>query len=243
MTLQDQFGKPVLFHWVGWHGKDGQSLTGYDSRDPNVISHQLHAMLALGGSKSGVVALTFGFVSPFIHQAVMQMGNQCNALGMPFALCMDPWTVKNATDKNAEMIKTLTSPDYQFLLNMDCYLEGKPVLDFATGCDKTKVQSGVPGITYLMNGPDFDWPRIPPQPNKTALPCAYVEFDDGTVPDRNMSAQDQSKPARVIPSLGGSTFWSNNVSGTGKYVQFATWNDVKEGTDVEKFGSMLWGKI
>ncbi len=242
MTLRDKLERPVLFHWLPWHGKDGHSLTGYDSRDPNVIAHQLAAMRALGGDGCGVVALTYGpTVSPFIHSAVMAMGNQCNALMMPFALCFDPWTVKNATDKNAAMIAALQHPDIQFLLNMDCYLKGT-VLDFATGCDKAKVMAGVPGIGYLMNGVDYDWPRIPEQPNKTQLPCVYTEFNDGTGADRNKQVWDQTKPARIVPSLGGRTFWSRDVS-AGKYAQFCTWNDVAEGTDVEKFASMLEGKI
>jgi hypothetical protein len=157
---------------------------------------------------------------------------------------MDPWTVKNAPDKNAAMIAALNSPDIQFLLNMDCYLEGKPVLDFATGCDQNTVLAGVPGIQYWRIGQDYDWPKIPPVDNKTKLPYVHIEFNDGTGADRNKSVHDQTQPARITPSLAGSTFWNDQVTATaGKYIQFVTWNDVKEGTDVEKFASMLWGRI
>lgn len=243
-TLRDQLGKPVLFHVVLWHGKDGApSLTGYDSRNPSTITHQLQAMRALGGDGAGLIALTYGpTVSPFIHEACMNICGQANALGMPFALCFDPWTVKTATNKDAAMIAALQNPDIQFLLNCDSYLPGKPVLDFATGCDAKTVMASVPGVGYWMNGVDYDWVRIPSTPNVTNLPCTFIEFNDGTGADRNKQVWNQSLPCRIVPSLAGNTFYGRNVS-AGKYVQFCTWNDVSEGTDVEKFAAMLSSKI
>jgi hypothetical protein len=243
MTLREQLGKPVLFHWCGWHGKDGKpSVPGYDSRDPDVITHQLNAMQALGGEGTGVIALSFGLESEFIQQSVALMGQACNARSMPFALCMDPWTVKNSDDKNAAMIAALTDPSIQALLDMDCYLPGKPVLDFSTGCDADTVMAAVPGIEFWLNGTDFDWVRIPEKPNKTQLPCVYVQFDDGTGDDRNKSCWDQSEPARIVPPMGGNTFWNRDVS-AGDYVQFVTWNDYHEGTQVEPYAAMLSGRI
>src|SRR4051812_38693640 len=99
MTLRVQLGKPVLFHHLPWHGKNGPgtSLTGYDSRSANVISSQLDAMATLGGEGFGVICLTYGpTVSAFIHQASTAMCQQCNARDIPFALCFDPWTVKDS---------------------------------------------------------------------------------------------------------------------------------------------------
>jgi len=245
-TLRDLLGKPILFHWLPWHGKDGKSLTGYDSRDISVIKHQLLAMLNIGGEGCGVIALTYGpTVSTFIHQAVMEMCNQCNAFNMPFALCMDPWTVKNTPDINATMIAALTHPDIQFMLNSDSYLYlsgKKPVLDFATGCNKSVIQTALPGLQYWLNGVDYDWVRIPSTPNKTQLPCTFIEFNDGTGPDRNKQVWNQTLPVRIVPSLGGGTFWGR-VSNQGQYIQFCTWNDVAEGTDIEKFASMMLLKI
>lgn len=249
-TLREQFGKPVLFHWCGWHGKDGKpSVPGYDSRDPNVMTHQLNAMQALGGEGFGVIALSFGKASDFIMQAVVGMGLQCNARGVPFALCMDPWTCSEdgekfteQADKDNAMIAALEDPAIQTLLNMECYLPGKPVLDFATGADKQVVLAAVPGIQYWLNGTDYDWVRIPEKPNKTQLPCSYVQFDDGTGDDRNKSCWDQSEPARIVPPMGGGTFWNRDVS-AGDYVQFVTWNDYHEGTQVEPYAAMLAGRI
>ncbi len=247
MTLRDTLGKPVLFHWVGWHNKDGKSLTGYDSRSMNVISSQLDAMQALGGNDFGVIALTYGpTVSPFIHQAVMGMGNQCSARGIPFALCFDPWTVKNTPDKNKAMIAALQHPDIQFLLNMRCYLPGRPVLDFSTGCDAKTVMASVPGIQYWLNGPDFAWPRIPgPTNNNVKLPCACLQFDDGTGPDRNKQVWDQTLPVRLLPAKAGGMFYdmTSAAPSASGYIQFVTWNDVAEQTDVEKFAAMLSGRI
>lgn len=245
MTLRDQLGKSILFHLVVWHGKDGKpSIPGYDSRDPNVISHQLSAMRTLGGEGAGVIVNTFGpTVSPFIHQACMAVGQQCNALGMPFGLCIDPWTVKNAPDKNAAMFSALTHPDIQFLLNMDCYLKGKPVLDFNTGCDPVKIQSALPSIKWWQQSIDYDWAQIPEKANKTPFPCVYSQFNDGTVFDRNKSVWDQTKPVRLVPSLGGKTFWNRGGLLSGDYIQYCTWNDYSEGTEIEPFASMLEGKI
>ena len=249
-TLRDKLGKPIMWHWVGWHGKDGKaSIPGYDSRDPNVISHQLSAMRALGGDGCGVIALTYGpTVSPFIHQAVMAMGNQCNAWGMPFALCFDPWTVKNAPDKLGAMISAVTHPDIQFLLNMDCYLSsktpiGKIVLDFSTGVNQSAIQSALPSIQYWLEQVNYDWVQIPEKANKTPFPCVYSQFNDGTVYDRNKSVWDQTKPVRIVPSLGGKTFWNRDISMAKDYVQFCTWNDYSEGSEIEPFASMLEGKI
>jgi len=249
-TLSEQLGKPVRFHWVGWHNKDGHYIPGYDSRDPKVITHQLRAMKEVGGEEFGVIALTYGhLMSPFIHQAVMGMCHQCNAQGVPFSLCYDPWTVKNAdgsavstAEKNNRMIAELKFEDTQFMLHSDAYEQGKPVLDFATGCDKAAVTSAVPEIEYWMNGVDYDWVKIPPVANKTKLPCVYLQFDDGTVPDRNKSIRDQSKPARIIPSLAGNTFHGQNIEG-GPVVQFCTWNDYSETTAIEPFAAMIWGRI
>jgi hypothetical protein len=247
-TLRDILGKPVLFHCVYYQGKDGiaTSPTGYLSNDPNVIGDQLSAMQNLGGEGCGVIALTYGpTVSPFIHGAVMEACAQCNEREMPFALCFDPWTVKGSatpTNPNAAMIAALQNPDIQSMLNSKTYLPGKPVLDFSTGATATAVKAAVPGIEYWMEEVDYDWVQIPPVPNKTNLPCTYLGFNDGTGPNRNMSVWNQSQPARIVPTLAGTQFWSRNVS-AGQYVQFCTWNDVLEGTDIESFASMLWGKI
>jgi hypothetical protein len=96
-TLRQSLGIPVLWHRVGWHGKStSPNLAGYDSRDPKVITHQLQAMLDLGGDGAGVIHLHYGLNSPFINESALETCNQANVLGMPFALCMDPWSVKDA---------------------------------------------------------------------------------------------------------------------------------------------------
>lgn len=255
-TLQEQLEHPVLFHRVGWHGKDGmsQSIPNYDSRDPNVIAHQLECMKAVGGEDCGVIQLTFGpTVSPFIHESAMNTANQCRALGMPFALCFDPWTVKNPDGTfpsvdvaNSRMIAALQHPDIQFILNMENYLPGKPVLDFSTNVDRSKVVAAVPGIGYWLEQLDYDWVQIPTVANKTKMPAVYVMFDDGTGPDRNKSRWDQKAPVRLVNQRGGKTYYACNVSGAnncnGKnYVQFETWDDYTEQTACEAWFSMVSG--
>lgn len=242
-------GKTLLFHWVGWHGKDGPSLTGYTSTDPNVIGNQLSAMRVLAKAmraQFGVIALTYGpTVSAFIHEACMEMSAQCSERNVPFALCYDPWTVKNAPDKNAAMIAALKHPDTQKMLNGRSYLPGKPILDFSTGITKATVLAGVPGIQIWQEGTDFAWWQTPPTTtnNKVTLPCAVLEVNTGTVPDRNMDVWNQNMPARIIPAMAGSYFFSlvDQIPATANYVQMVTWNDVSEGADIEKFAAMLWG--
>lgn len=256
-TLRDILGKPVLFHTVYYQGKNGISTspTGYLSNDPLVIGKQLTAMQNLGGDGCGVVALTYGpTVSSFIHGAVMEASRQCNDRQMPFALCFDPWTVKTATDKNAAMIAALKNPDIQTILDQPYYLAGKPVLDFNTGCTPSTVLASVPGIQYWMLNVDFSWIYIPdpltPLKKYNALPtmklpAVSTEFNDGTGPNRNMSVWNQSSPARIVPSDGGKTFhdMADLIPASCQYVQIVTWNDVLEGTDIEKFASMLGGRI
>lgn len=251
-------GKTVFFHWTGWHGKDGPSIPGYDSRDANVIGDQLSAMetlaSALGAGGFGVVALTYGpTVSTFIHAAVMEMSRQCSNRNVPFALCFDPWTVRNK-DKNTAMIAALQHPDTQVMLAGRSYLAGKPVLDFSTGCDPKTVLNAVHGIQYWMKNVDYSWPEttetIPTLAIVQALPtmklpCVMSQFNDGTGADRNKSVWDQTKPARIVPPLAGKTFWDmvELIPKSSTMVQAVTWNDYKEGTNVEQFASMLWGRI
>jgi hypothetical protein len=215
-------------------------------------------MQDVGGDGCGVIATTFGpTASPFIHQACMAMCNQCNALGMPFVLMFDPWVVKNpATSqiypspiKEQMYIAALQHSDTQFMLNSPSYLTtlagipGKPIIDFDTTVDKLIVLKAVPGISLFQDGFDFDWPRIPSRPNSTKLPVAFMEFNDGTGPDRNKSRWNQTIPARIVPSLAGRTFWSMNCSAAVDYIQFATWNDYAETTNMEQFAAMVWGRI
>lgn len=242
----------LLFHWVGWHGKTPPSLTGYDSRDPDVIGDQLSAMARLAQvmefPKWGVVALTYGpTVDPFIHAAVMEMSRQCSDRKVPFVLCFDPWTVKNAADKNAAMVAALNHPDTVAMMSGRSYLPGRPILDFATGIDKNKVLAAVPGIQIWQDGPDFAWWKTPPGTtnNAVTMPCVCLQADTGTGADRNKDVWNPGIPARIIPAMAGSYYWSlaTVITKTPQYIQLATWNDVSEGTDVEKFASMLWGKI
>lgn len=252
--------KNVLFHVVNWHGKDGPSQTGYDSRDPITISHQLSAMawlsLMMRAPKFGVVLLTYGpTVSPFIHAATKEWVRQCNLRQVTFALCFDPWTVKGQADKNAAMIAALKHPDTAGMLASPNYLlgtVGKPVLDFGTGVDVSKVTSGVAGIEYWQNGREFAWIRFPSTAadfkaeNATAkLPIAFPSFDDGTGADRNKQAWDQSQPVRLALPRAGGLWWDMIESARGQdWIQVGTWNDVAENpVTIETFASMLWGRI
>jgi len=54
---------------------------------------------------------------------------------------------------------------------------------------------------------------------------------------------DQTKPVRLVASLGGRTFWNRNVSAAKDYVQVVTWNNYAEGTAVKPFAATVTGRI
>lgn len=265
--------KSVLFHVVLWHGKDGPSLTGYDSRDPNVIGDQLSAMATLASAieapSFGVILLTYGPTnSAFIHIACMEMARQCNSRRIPFALCYDPYVVKDLSTgkillspaKENAMIAALRHSDTQWMLNSRMYLPGKPVLDFldASQCANPKmVLAAVPGIQYWVNGTDFSWIRFRNDStldanayrteNTRGLPCAFPSFNDGTGKDRNKQAWAQTLPARIASPMAGGLWWDMvhaSDSNPSKWIQ-VVWNDVRENGEggPEAFAAMLWGRI
>lgn len=258
-TLREILGKPILFHTVYYHGKDGTaSPTGYLSNDPNIIGDQLSVMQAIGGEGCGVIALTYGpAVNAFIHQAVMEACRQCNARRMPFALCYDPWTVKGSgLAADQAMIMVLRHPDTLAMMNSRTYISsingtpGKLVLDFSTGANSKNVLAASPGVNYFMKNTDFAWPNFDanskpvPLNNKVKLPCVIHQFDDGSGADRNKQANDPSLPVRLWPSNAGNTFWQSAVSAiadNSQYVQLPTWNDVRESTDIESWAAIVAG--
>lgn len=266
-TLRDILGKPVLFHTVLYHGKNGiaTSPTGYLSTDPDVIGDQLSAMQNLGGLGCGVIGLTYGpTVSSFINNAAMEVCAQCEERQMPFALCYDPWTVKNpygsmplTADATTRMIAALRHPNTQAMMSSRAYItsingiKGKLVLDFGTTASPAVVNSAVPGLTYWKDSVDYAWPLIAspngpaPVNNNVKLPCVCRGFMDGTGPNRNVSVWNSTAPARIIPPNAGNYFWSlaNTMNPAAEYAQVVTWNDEAEGTGIESFAAMLYGKI
>lgn len=268
-TLREILGKPVLFHTVFYHGKNGlaSSPTGYLSNDPNVIGDQLSAMQNIGGEGCGLVALTYGAtVNSFIHGAVMEACRQASEREMPFMLCYDPYVVtksKTPTDANAAVIADIMHPDTQAMLNSRTYINAnnlRPILDFDTGATAGLVKPSTPGVDLWMNRQDFSWLYFgQPDPVATLkkynalptmkLPAVGVQADDGNGADRNKSAWDQTKPARTAWPYGGRLFhdMADLVPSHCDYVQMATWNDGpgkgSECTGIEPFASMLWGRI
>lgn len=259
--------KLLLFHWVPFPGKDNVSIPGYTVADPNVIGWQLTAMQKLGeqlGATSvGAVALTYGpTVSTFIHSASMEMCDQCNERAMPFALCFDPWTVKESSDKDSAMITALKNPDIQSMLNSPMYLPGKPVLDFSTGCDAKTVLAGVSGIQYWMEQVDYAWPKAYGAnnvPNTISqglaslssqhanpacrLPCVYRAFDNRNPSDPEHSIWDPTLLACTWCDAGtGTSLFAETIATvptSATMVQVATWCDFAEGTAVEPAAWLL----
>jgi hypothetical protein len=130
----------------------------------------------------------------------------------------------------------------------------RPVLDFSTGADQATVQAALPGIGYWMKNVEYTWiERTDPLGNlkrfnsapTMKLPSVFLQFDDGTGPDRNKQANDQTKPNTLIAARAGGLFYDMRdlIPSAAKRVQFGTWDDVKEGTDAEKFASLLSGRI
>jgi hypothetical protein len=240
----------LMFHIVTYHGKDGKSRPGYLSIDPLVIADQLTAIQKLGGS--GAVALTYGpYVSMFMHQASMEICRQCSERRMLFALCYDPWTVKNTPDVNAAMDKVLQNPDTQTMLNSRAYIPERAVLDFSTGVDPTKLKTQ--GVGYWMKHIQFSWPEITNTLETLAkdnsnpqmkMPGVFTRFFDGDPTNYNNSVW--GGPVRVIDSEGGDmlakSILSADTAVNAPYRQYVTWNDYAEGTEIEPFtAAMLEG--
>lgn len=265
MNLADKSGKILLAHYVYWYGKPNttHAMNRYVSTDPDVIGDQLSSIQNLG--IQGIIALTYGAkASPFIHQAVMEACRQCSERKMLFALCFDPWTVKDLVTGNLlpspqreqAYIAALAHPDTQTMLNSRCYLPERYVLDFSTGANLAVVAAGagVGNITFLAKHIGFSWPE---KTNTMAvlksdnanpgmkIPGLCPQFNNGAPSDRNKDIQDLNQPCTVLESQAGN-FWWDQVAllpASAKYAQVITANDYTEGTVLEPFASMCWGRI
>lgn len=254
-TIQEVLGFPVLFHVVLYQGKDGTpSPTGYSSLDPNTIGDQLTLVQRIGGDRCGVVGLTYGpTVNTFIHEASQELCQQCEQRQLPHMLCYDPWTVEGSAtpkDPNAALIAAINHSDTQKMMSGRSYLNyrglGASFLDFGTGATAAGLSGKIKQDPMLLHAA-FSWPAFDKAgkpvnlQNSTPLPCLFSQFDDGTGTDRNKSVWDQTQPVRLWPANAGATFWQSvaQVPKGSRYAQYVTLNDVLEGTDLEKFLSLL----
>jgi hypothetical protein len=246
MNLSDHFpGKTLLAHVVYWYGKPNttHNMNRYVSTDLKIIADQNLAMQALG--IKGLFALTYGAASSFVQQAVIAANAQCNLDGQLFGLCIDPWAVRNSTDKTAAVIAYLKQADTQKMLNSKSYLPEHYVLDFNTKADPVKIHAALPGIKMLSKNSGFWWPNFPSDSSQSGVtiggvcPC----FNDGVI--GNMGVSWQGGPTRFKESDGGNYWWdqASLIPPAVTYVQIITWNDYQERTVIEPMASMLWGRI
>lgn len=259
---QSLFGSSIqiklLAHKMDWFGEPGKvHRVNYDSSDPLVISRQLSIAQDVG--IDGFIDTWQGLGKPFSHAAAMETCQQCSERGMLFALLMDPAITKAVVNKEQAVIAALTDPTTQKMLNSPAYLPGKPVLDFDTKADFTKVAPLVPGVRFWKRHTEYSWPEIvntvatlkADNANATMqIPGLCPYFNDAGAPlpgggrDYSKWVWGLDKPCRVIDHEAGKFFFDqlDVTPRTTAYAALVTWNDHDEGTGMEQFLAIATGR-
>src|SRR5262249_9661236 len=93
---------------------------------------------------------------------ISDMVFECYQQDMAFALMLDPWICKNATNKEQAVLDSLT--DAKTVLGSPAYSRDasrKPiVLGFVTGADLTKLRAARPDLSFWEQHVDYTWPQI-----------------------------------------------------------------------------------
>lgn len=155
-------------HVMPWVGEPGHihRESSYSSNDPSVISAQLDNMQAVG---IGAVILTWRGIDANggWDQAVANLFMPALAArNMRFAYCCDPNLLKyrrnQALTPTQEIIRQLSSPGVQAVLNSPSYMPEHYVLDFLTGfnVDWASVEASLPNVKHLMRHQGYEWPSL-----------------------------------------------------------------------------------
>lgn len=274
-------------HMMGWHPNPTSRLTAYTSNNAATIQRQLQAMKAFGIS---VVVLTWQgtTVDPKLQNVADLLSQQIAADGtMQFMLLLDPGIVKYRVSKantpEQEMSAQLSSAAVQTILNRPGYRTRtvqvdpytvktvRPVLDFDTQVDFTKVAPGPTPVEFWMRHVDYSWPEIvstiPTFKTNNALPSmkgpgvAFGFFDGGYPHDILNPAMPLFKAtggidwntsswgpgvgaARLIAPMAGQTFLQSldTINKNTDLILLVTWNDYDEkGTAIEPYVSGFTG--
>jgi hypothetical protein len=144
---QNGFSGKLMFDVMAWNGNGSiHRVSRYLSTDPAVIKNQLSLIKLAGGA--GVRVTWEGPSSHFVHQATLQICEQCSEMGLLFSLMIDTWVNGQAN--------WWLDPGFLMMLNSDCYIPEKFLCDFSTGIDYTKVALPA-GFSVLLNQQGFGW--------------------------------------------------------------------------------------
>lgn len=190
------FTGKVGCHYVAYLG-DGHVHRNvpYNANSPSVLS-KIAELIKLDGFDL-VVATWLGPWATACHQNAISMCMKCQALGMGFALLLDPGGMKKwaggltQAQITANVASALSDPGTQAMLNSDAYLSPKYVLDFNTGASLPTLAAAFPNLTFLAQGSGFSWISIPNISNSVARNAAAVA---------NLKAQ-HANPAMVMASF------------------------------------------
>lgn len=241
-----------LAHVVPFYGnpKPGTkpvASVNYSSNDLRVIDTQLELMQR--AMYDGVIVLTYADVDSFMEDACEKMLFLCEKRQMLFALCIDPWAMKDKgstiDQKNARWSIVLGWA--QKYLKSPAYLPEQYIIDFATGADIQTVIKHNPGAQILQTYKEVAWPKVAAgldskanliQQNATAIIPgvihSFADYDPSNPANsiwggaaRRIDARDGAFELDLVKSI-------TATKGVAKYVQRITWNDYKERTAIER---------
>lgn len=141
------FKGKFLLHVMPWMG-DGNvhRVSRYNSTDPDVIDKQTDLIKLAGGD--GIIVTWLGPSYTSSHQATLQLAAECNKKSLLFALLVNPEVASQAN--------WFHDPGFLSMMNEECYVPEKFLLDFSSGIDYTKVPLP-PGTRLLLNQRGFGW--------------------------------------------------------------------------------------
>lgn len=259
------FKGKLLFDVMLWNG-DGNvhRVSRYSSVDPLVIADQLTLIKVAGGA--GVRVTWEGPSHTFVHEAALEMCNQCAKQGLLFSLIINPQV--------ASQPNWWLDPGFLAMCLSPAYIPEKFLCDFSTGIDYSKVALP-PGFSVLANQVGFAWANAYNGANSETLsqlqstfklatmkwPFLSLGFNDAGVPTplgvspanftgtRDYSERVWSTPTtklepRAIDHQAGN-FFHDCVAALilcplAPYVAMV-WNDADEGSGVEHFLSAWCG--
>jgi len=220
----------------------------YTSNDPAVVSAQLDAMLAQGITAVNLDVRGVKFKEPIIDLTAREFFKQVPGKGMKACFCLDD----KSNDSTTAMLAMLAGYEQPYF-NNPAYLKDKNgklvVLEFGLDqVDWNTVSARFPQCHFIhwkddkLNG--FAWLRasmgsaaiaqMVKENQEVYMPAVSIGFDD-----HNPKSPKQSiwgGPARLVPYASGQTLATicKSVQVGAEFVLVQTWNDIEEGTDVER---------
>jgi len=160
-------------HYISYNanGQVHRDLPYANPNDPKVIAKQLELIQACGFDV--VISTWQGPWATACNQNAMAVSALCTAMGLQFALLLDPWCAKLNSQGQAtapsisNLIAALQYSTTQTMLKATSYVPEKYVLDFNTLNPTTltnlnALTTAIPGVEFLAQNTEFSWIAYPP---------------------------------------------------------------------------------